>query len=306
MKGFRRTMLFVPGNNASLFKDVISYVPDTVMFDLEDSINVYQKDAARELTQKMINYFEYEQYGIETAVRINSWNTEFYKEDLEMIVSSKVKMIRLPKVETKQDVLKVICDIEKIEHKINRKEKIILFCAIESAKGVLNAYEIASASKERVVGIALGGVDYLFDLKASKTKTRHELLFARHMIVHAARAAKIDAFDCIYGNVHDLEGLQNETQFARELGFSGKSAIHPNQLPIIKKIFSPSSTEIQNALDILMSYQKHLKEGKGVFVFDGQMIDKPFLDHSKQILIASNIKVPYLDEQNFYQDIKNE
>ncbi|MFP7699621.1 MAG: HpcH/HpaI aldolase/citrate lyase family protein [Candidatus Phytoplasma pyri] len=288
-------MLFVPGNNAAFFKDVITYCPDNVMFDLEDSIHIDQKDAARQLTQKMINFFEYNKYGIETAVRINNWDTDFYQEDLEVIINSKVDMIRLPKVETKQDVLKVIADIEKIEKIINRSKKIILFCALESAKGILNAYEIATAS-ERVVGIALGGVDYLFDLKATKTKNSHELLFARNMIVHAARAAKIDAFDCIYGNINDLEGLEKETKFAKELGFSGKSVIHPKQLSIIKKIFSPTNEEIQNALDILNAYQKHLKFGKGVFAFNGQMIDKPFLEHYRKLLIEANVQISNLEK----------
>ncbi|AHF57771.1 HpcH/HpaI aldolase/citrate lyase family protein [Spiroplasma eriocheiris] len=294
MKKIRRNMLFVPGNNPGMFKDVIAFHPDTVMFDLEDSIHIHEKDAARQLTKRMLDFFAYNQYGIETAVRINGWDTEFYQEDLETIVRSNVNMIRLPKVETKDDVIKVVQDIEKIEQTIGRKEKITLFCAIESAKGVLNAYEIATASP-RVEGIALGGVDYLFDLKAVKTKDRHELLFARQMIVHAARAAKVDAFDCIFGNTTDLVGLEQEALFVRELGFSGKSAIHPNQIEIINKVFSPSEKEIKNALKILTAYKEFTKEQKGVFAIDGQMIDKPFIDNAEIILQMANVKSPLED-----------
>ncbi|PQP79749.1 citrate lyase subunit beta [Candidatus Phytoplasma phoenicium] len=286
----RRNMLFVPGNTPSLFKDIIFYKPDTVMFDLEDSISFEQKDAARQLTCRMINYFGYEKFDIETAVRINHWNTSFYSQDLEAVVNSKAQMIRLPKIETKEEIWKVVQDIEKIEKSIQRKDKIVLFCAIESAKGVLNAIEIAQASN-RVVGIALGGVDYLFDLQATRTEQRHELLFARQMLVHAARAAKIDVFDCIYGKVRDLVGLEKETKFAKELGFSGKSAIHPSQLDIIKKVFAPTTEEIENALKIINAYQIHLQKGQGVFTIDGQMIDLPFVEHARKLLIESKIPI---------------
>lgn len=286
----RRNMLFVPGNTPSLFKDIIFYKPDTVMFDLEDSISFEQKDAARQLTCRMINCFEYEKFDIETAVRINHWNTSFYSKDLEAVVNSKAQMIRLPKIETKEEVWKVVQDIEKIEKCIQRKDKIVLFCAIESAKGVLNAIEIAQAS-DRIVGIALGGVDYLFDLQAIRTEQRHELLFARQMLVHAARAAKIDVFDCIYGKVRDLVGLEKETKFAKELGFSGKSAIHPSQLDIIKKVFAPTKEEIENALKIINAYQIYLKKGQGVFMIDGQMIDRPFIEHARKLLIESKTPI---------------
>lgn len=294
MKKIRRNMLFVPGNNPGMFKDVIAFKPDTVMFDLEDSIHIEEKDAARQLTKRMIDLFDYNQYGIETAVRINGWDTEFYQEDLATIVRSKVNMIRLPKVESKADVLKVIQDIEKIEQEIGRKTKVTLFCALESAKGVLNAYEIASASS-RVEGIALGGVDYLFDLKALKTPDRHELLFARQMIIHAARAAKVDAFDCIFGNPNDLAGLAVEAQFVRELGFNGKSAIHPRQIAVINQVFSPNEKEINNALKILTAYKDFTKAKKGVFTIDGQMIDKPFIDNAEIVLQMANIKNPLED-----------
>lgn len=294
MKKNRKTMLFVPGNTPSLFKDVISYEIDTVMFDLEDSISVEEKDSARELTKNMINFFNYNQYNIEVAVRINHFDTIFYEEDLKVMVSeSKTNILRLPKIETKEDVLKIISDIEKLEKQFNRKEEIKLFCALESAKGILNAYEIATSSK-RVVGIALGGVDYLLNLQAVKTNSRHELLFARQMIVHAARAANIDAFDCIYSNVQDLKGLAQETQFAKELGFNGKSAIHPNQLPIINNIFTPNKKEIFESLKILHAYKEHQQSNKGVFSIEGQMIDKPVIQHAENILMRANIKNPLI------------
>ncbi|MDV3165487.1 MAG: aldolase/citrate lyase family protein [Candidatus Phytoplasma australasiaticum] len=190
MKKNRKTMLFIPGNNPALFKDVISYQVDSVIFDLEDAIAIEEKDAARELTRNMISFLDYHRFNIETMVRINAFDTPFYQRDLEaMVTNEKLDAIRLPKVESKLEVLRVIKDIENIEAKYNKPSKIVIFCAIESAKGVLNALEIASSSS-RVVGIALGGVDYMLNLQATKTINRHELFF--NMVIYCYSPNKAD------------------------------------------------------------------------------------------------------------------
>ncbi|MDV3157161.1 MAG: CoA ester lyase [Candidatus Phytoplasma australasiaticum] len=296
MKKNRKTMLFVPGNNPALFKDVISYQVDSVIFDLEDAIAVEEKDAARELTRNMISFLDYHRFNIETMVRINSFDTPFYQKDLEaMVTNAKLDAIRLPKVESKLEVLRVIKDIENIEAKYNKSSKIVIFCAIESAKGVLNALEIASSSS-RVVGIALGGVDYMLNLQATKTINRHELFFARQMILHAARAVDIDAIDCIYDNVSDLEGLEKEAILVKEMGFNGKSAIHPDQLPILNRIFQPSDKEIQEALKILTLYKKYRLQNQGVFSIDGKMIDKPVIKYAENVLQKANISNPSIED----------
>ncbi|MDV3146955.1 MAG: CoA ester lyase [Sweet potato little leaf phytoplasma] len=296
MKKNRKTMLFIPGNNPALFKDVISYQVDSVIFDLEDAIAIEEKDAARELTRNMISFLDYHRFNIETMVRINAFDTPFYQRDLEaMVTNEKLDAIRLPKVESKLEVLRVIKDIENIEAKYNKPSKIVIFCAIESAKGVLNALEIASSSS-RVVGIALGGVDYMLNLQATKTINRHELFFARQMILHAARSVDIDAIDCIYDNVSDLEGLEKEAILVKEMGFNGKSAIHPDRLPILNRIFQPSDKEIQEALKILTLYKKYRSQNQGVFAIDGKMIDKPVIKYAENILQKANIANPSIED----------
>ncbi len=256
-----------PNNNFNLAFGVIPFNPLT--------------DDRGTMVNAELNSIDFKIYGINKTFK-NKILTNKNKENLNQKLFNKNNNIVLNETLAKR--LGVI----------GRKEKITLFCAIESAKGVLNAYNIATASS-RVEGIALGGVDYLFDLKAVKTKDRHELLFARQMIVHAARAAKVDAFDCIFGNTNDLVGLEQEAQFVRELGFNGKSAIHPNQIEIINKIFSPSEKEIKEALKILTAYKEFTKEQKGVFAIDGQMIDKPFIDNAEIVLRMANIKNPMED-----------
>lgn len=246
----RRSMLFVPANNAGFYKDIAFLKPDSVIFDLEDAVSVNEKDAARQLVFHMLEVFDYQSYDIEVCIRINGDDTPFYHADLQMVTNSKADVIRIPKVTSQNHLLKMIHDIETYEKKAHRKKPLKLFCAIESAIGVINAYQIASAS-ERIVGIALGGADYLNDLKATHTKDRHELFFARSMLVHAARAAKIDCFDVVFFNVNDLEGLKKEAQYAKELGFSGKSVIHAKQIAIVNEVFSPTPKEIEKAITIV-------------------------------------------------------
>lgn len=279
----RRHMLFVPSNSPSLYRDVIIYRPHTVMFDLEDAIAFNEKDSARQLFFQMLKTFNYHQFNIEVAVRVNDINSIWFNNDVEVAVAANVDMIRLPKIESKDEILKAISVIEKYE-KLNKSAKItLLFIAIESAKGVLNAFEIASSSK-RIVGIALGGMDYLLDLKATKLEQRLELLYARQHLIHVARALKINVFDCVYPNINDDQGFIEEFTFIKKLGFDGKSVIHPQQIQLINKICQPTMAEITNAVNLVKAFNESVKKGVAVFQYQGQMIDKPIVDKAQEII----------------------
>ena len=192
-------------------------------------------------------------------------------------------MIRLPKVETKEEVLKAIKIIEKYENLVKNQKQTLLFIAIESAKGVLNAFEVASSSK-RIVGIALGGMDYLLDLKAEKLDERLELLYARQHLLHVARALKINVFDCVYPNVNDDEGFIKEFTFIKKLGFDGKSIIHPKQIQLINEICKPTNVEILNAINLIKAFNENLKKSIAVFQYQGQMVDKPIIEKAQEII----------------------
>ncbi len=278
----RRTMMFVPGNNPSMIKDAYIYGSDSIMFDLEDSVSIAEKDAARLLVYHALTSVDYGDK--ELVVRINDPYTKLGKDDLEAMVRAGVHVIRLPKTETAQDV--VFCDeqITQIEKEIGKEAgSTRMMAAIESAVGVLNARDIAFASK-RLIGIALGAEDYVTDLKTNRSPEGIELLFARCMILQAARAAGISALDTVYSDVNNEEGLIKEAKLIKQLGFDGKSVINPKQIEPIVNIYTPTVKEIKKSLDIMEAIKEANQKGSGVIALNGKMIDKPIVERARRVL----------------------
>lgn len=282
----RRSMLFVPGNNPAIIKDVHIYKPDAVMFDLEDAIAVTEKDSARFLVLNMLSKFKdyYKKLNIETVVRINPLDSEYGLEDLEFIVRAQPNIIRLPKTETAQDVLDVESHIERIEIEAGIPcGQIKMMAAIESPLGAFNAQSIATSSK-RLIGIAIGGEDYVTNMKTNRSPEGVELLMARSMIVMAARAAGISALDTVYSDINNDEGFLNEAKLIKQLGFDGKSLIHPKQIELVHSIYTPTEKEIKKSLKIVAATEEALKNNLGVFTVDGKMIDNPIIERAKHVL----------------------
>ncbi len=277
----RRTMMFVPGNNPGMIKDAGIYGADCIMFDLEDSVSVNEKDAARFLVYSALMTLDYS--PAEIVVRINDLSSGLGVADLEAIVRARPDVIRLPKTEAAQDVIDCEREIERIE-----KEAGIpigstgMMAAIESAEGVLNAPEIAKSSK-RLIGIALGAEDYVTDLKTTRSDGT-ELAFARGMIVNAARAAGIDALDTVYSDVSNEEGFLAEATIIKKMGFSGKSVINPRQIDPLHRLFKPSDKDIEKARNIMEAIREANAKGSGVASLNGKMIDKPVVTRSKYLL----------------------
>ncbi len=277
-------MLFVPGNNPAMAKDVVLYGPDSIMFDLEDAIAITEKDAARRLTHHSLKSIRYDEVGIETVVRINSLDSGYGVLDLEAIVPAKPNVIRLPKTETAQDIIDVEREIERIEKEHGIEVGTIkMMAAIESPKGVFNAYDIAQSS-ERLIGIALGAEDYVTNMKTRRYPNGDELFFARSMILNAARACGLAALDTVYSDVNNDEGFLNEANHIRQLGFDGKSLIHPGQIDLINQVYTPTEKEIEKSIKIVRAARKALKEGKGVITVDGKMVDNPIIVRAEYLL----------------------
>jgi citrate lyase subunit beta/citryl-CoA lyase len=282
MKQLRRTMLYVPGNNAGMVRDAGIYKADCIMFDLEDSVSINEKDSARFLVFQALTGLSYP--GKELAVRINDPRSQEGKDDLEAIVRTRKAVIRLPKTETADDVIYCASLIESIEKQIGVETgSTRMMAAVESAAGVLNAKEIALASK-RLTGIAIGAEDYVTDLKTTRSPEGIELLFGRSMVLLAARAAGIDAIDTVYSDVNNEEGLRKETTLIRQLGFDGKSIINPRQIKIVHEVFTPSEKEIKNALAVLAAILEAERKGSGVISLNGKMIDKPVVTRAENVL----------------------
>jgi citrate lyase subunit beta/citryl-CoA lyase len=282
MKQLRRTMLFVPGNNPGMIRDAGIYKNDCIMFDLEDSVSIGEKDSARFLVFEALTTLQYPRK--ELVVRINDPRSRLGEDDLEAIVPAGKALIRLPKTESAGDVSYCAGLIEAIETKRGLEPRSTrMIAAIESAAGVLNAKEIALASP-RLAAIALGAEDYVTDLRTSRSPEGIELLFGRSMVLLAARAAGIDAIDTVFSDVNDEEGLRRETRLIRQLGFDGKSIINPRQIKIVHEIFTPSEKEIDAARAVIAAIKEAERNGSGVISLKGKMIDKPVVERAHRTM----------------------
>ncbi|MGT2958513.1 citrate (pro-3S)-lyase subunit beta [Streptococcus bovimastitidis] len=284
MERLRRTMMFVPGANAAMLRDAPLYGADSIMFDLEDSVSLKEKDTSRALVHFALKTFDYS--SVETVVRVNGLDT-VGALDIEAVVLAGVNVVRLPKTEIAQDIIDVEAVIERVEREngieVGRTK---MMAAIESAEGVLNAPAIAKAS-DRLIGIALGAEDYVTNMKTRRHPDGQELFFARSMILHAARAAGIAAIDTVYSDVNNTEGFQDEVRLIKQLGFDGKSVINPRQIPLVNEIYAPTEKEIQNAKEVIWAIREAESKGSGVISLKGKMVDKPIVERAERVIMLA-------------------
>ena len=269
----RRTMMFLPGNNPSMITDAHIYKPDSIMIDLEDAVSVNQKDAARFLVSEALKAIDYK--TTERVVRVNGLDTPFGADDIRAIVKAGVDVIRLPKTDNPDEIVAVDKLITEVEREIGKEGETLLMAAIESAAGIMNVKEIALASK-RLMGIALGAEDYVTNLKTSRSKHGWELYYARN--------AGIYCFDTVYSDVNNIEGFRDEVQFIKDLGFDGKSCIHPKQVRIVHEIYTPSQKEIEKSIRIINGAKEAEAKGSGVISVDGKMVDSPIIMRAQRVL----------------------
>lgn len=277
----RRSMLFVPGSNAAAMSTAFVFKPDAIMFDLEDAVSLREKDAARLLVFHALQQPLFD--GIERVVRINPLSTPFGHDDLEAAVRGGADVIRLPKTDTAEQVRELEFAVETVERACGREVgSTHLMAAIESASGVVNALEIARASS-RITGIALAGFDYVMDMQTERGDGT-ELFYARCAVLHAARAAGIDAFDVVFSDLEDEDGFLREVDLIRRLGFNGKSLINPRQIELMHNAYAPTQEEVDYARRVVAAAEKAEKQGLGVISMGGKMIDGPVVDNARRVL----------------------
>lgn len=282
MSKLRRSMLFVPSSNAAMLSNSFIYTPDAIMFDLEDSVSIREKDTARMLVFNALQHPFYK--DIETIVRVNSLDSEFGHDDVKAVVKAGVNAVRLAKTDTVQDVIDMEIAIENAEKEFGRKVgSTNMLAAIESAKGINNAVEIAKASK-RLIGIALGAEDYVRDLKTQRSAEGTELLFARCTILQAARAAGIMAFDTVYSDANNEDGFLKEAAHIKSLGFDGKSLINPRQIELLHNLFAPTQKEVDHAMAVIEAADEAEAQGMGVASLNGKMVDAPVIERARWTL----------------------
>lgn len=278
----RRSLLYIPGNNPGMIQNCSIYGADGVLLDLEDSIALTEKDAARKLVRRALGALDFG--GVERVVRINGRDTPFFEKDLAEIVPSRPDAVRLPKVDSPEDVLAADRIISRLERESGIEPGTVRIQAmLETARAIVNAAAIA-ASSPRLSGLTLGGQDLAADLGIKATKDGRELLYAKSAVVIAAKASGLEAFDTVYTDVNDLEGLLEAARMAVSLGFSGKAAIHPSQVPVIHAAFAPSEPEVRKARAVVRAAREAEARGAGVVALDGRMIDAPVVAQAERTL----------------------
>lgn len=243
---------------------------DLLVLDLEDGVHPDTKSEARARIANALHRLDWG--GSEVLVRVNGDDTPWFNADVEMVLDVRPAGVVLPKSELPETVGELAA----------RLDPMPLFLMVETASGVLAAPDLARL--DGVAGLIFGAADYRESLRAGQLAEELELLYARSCILNAARAAGIDAFDTPWFEYKDLEGLRASARRVRAMGFDGKTAIHPSQVPVIQEVFFPSTEEVERARAIIEVMEKALADGRNVAVLGGEMVEALHMKQARRIL----------------------
>lgn len=277
---FFRSWLFVPGNQEDKLDKSSGLSSDVVVYDLEDSVPVDAKQTAFELVKRQL-----QKGGGIRFVRVNACTDPRFTKDLE-VVDKNLAGIMLPKVNRKEDVERADRLVSLLEeHRGLPLGSTEIVPLVETAEGLYHAMEIARASP-RVRRLAFGSLDFALDVNARPSKEGTELLYARSRLVFISRVAGIEPpIDGVFPDLRDQPGLERDASAAKRIGFQGKMVIHPNQIDIVNRVFSPTPEEIEEARSVVDAYYRGLSEGKGAVQQEGNMIDAPVVERARRILV---------------------
>ena len=277
-----RSLLFVPGNRRDMLEKAMGLGSDVLVPDMEDSVPVSEKGAARALIADMLPHLAQEDRRV--VVRVNALDTGLLEQDLEAAVTPHTYGVNVGKVEGPWDVQQVEYIMSGIEARkgLERgKVKLVLF--IESALAVINAYAICSASP-RIVAVAFGAEDFTVDMDVRRTEEASEVFLPRAMVAMAARAANVVPLDMVYPNFRDEDGLRRDIQAGKSLGYKGKFAIHPSQIGPINSMYTPPPEEVEYARRVVEVFKEAEAQGRGATSLDGQMVDIPVVKRAESLL----------------------
>jgi len=278
----RRTMMFMNAQKPGLIKDAYIYGTDSIILDLEDAVAENQKDAARFSLYQALRSIDYGE--TEVIVRINGLETPHWQEDIRCVVAGGADGIRIAKCESAHDVQIVEEHVLAAEREFGVEEgRTLLMAALESPRGILNAYEICTAS-QRMFGVAISGGDFRKSMHVRIEEGGIEMLTARSMMLIAARAAGVQCFDTMFPNIDDMEGFKKEVIQNRKMGFDGKSIVNPRQIEFVHKTFAPTPKEIAYAEKLCRSFNEQADSGVGVYTVDGKMVDIPFFEDARRVI----------------------
>ena len=279
---YLRSLLFIPGNQAKMLGKAAGLMPDAFIPDLEDSVAPDDKDEAREIVSDHIDVLSGN--GVRVLPRVNSLDTGLLEADLEAVIGPNIFGITVGKIQLPEHIEEISSLISRFENSAGLKDgSLKLIPWIESALGVVKAYDILTASP-RIYGAAFGAEDFTNDMGIERTDDDSEILHATNAIAIAARAANVIALDTPFVSFRDEEGLVNDANESKSIGYKGKFAIHPAQITPINTCFSPSPKEIDYATRVLEVFEEAKAQGRGSTSLDGQMIDVPVVKRAEGLL----------------------
>ncbi|TDF67325.1 CoA ester lyase [Cupriavidus sp. L7L] len=273
-----RSKLFVPGSRPEFFAKALASDADALSFDLEDAVAEEKKAEARELLSQLLRSPETRSTTKTLIVRINGFDSGHCEADLAAVVVPGLHLVNLPKPESVDDVLRVataIAQAERANGFTDEDEKVGLLVNIESPKALRCAAELAG-SHPRVAGLQLGLGD-LFEPAGIHRRNPAAIASAMFAVRMAAAEANVYAYDTVFANIRDTEGFRAEAEISRQMGFLGKSCIHPSQIALANDVYRPSDDEIAHALRVVAAAAQAQADGVGAYVVDGKMIDGPFV-----------------------------
>jgi citrate lyase beta subunit len=281
----RRSLLFAPGDDLRKLNKAAQSNADAVILEMEDGVAIDRKAIARQTVREAATSIDFGRR--ERLIRVNDVTTPFFKHDVLETIDARPDAYVLPKVETEEDIWR-ICEIldEAEQQRGWPAGDIGLIILIETPRGILNLREICDAEK-RLKAIIFGAEDYASFIGAKRTREATEVLFARSAVVNACGAFGLQAIDMVFIDFSDDAGLEQECLQGRQLGFTGKQVIHPKQIDVVNRCFSPSEAEITWARRVVDGFKASQSDGRGAFALDGKMIDMPVVRQAERILAQS-------------------
>ena len=280
-----RSLLFVPGNRANMLDKATGLAPDAFIPDMEDSVPEAEKAAARDT---IVDYLpRLAATGAAVIPRVNDLDSGLMEEDLAAVVGPHILGVSVGKIDSAEEVGQVSEQLEALEVAAGLESGAVrLIPWVETARGIVNAYEICVASP-RVLGAAFGAEDFTNDMEIERTGSDHEIVYPRAAVSIAARAARVLALDTPFFRFKDVDGLRQDALKARGLGFRGKFAIHPAQVQPINEAFSPTEKELENARLVVEAFEEAEKAGRASTSLDGSVIDVPVVRRARALLDAA-------------------
>ncbi len=278
-----RSVFYVPGNNEKFVSKASEIPADIITLDLEDSVPPAEKVKAREMVRE--NLKNAGKGGAKVFSRINNWETLLTNDDLEAIVHEGLDGVCLAKAGHPDDIKRLDWKLEELERRRNLPVGgIQVQLLIETAKGMINAYGSATASK-RIVGLIFGAVDYCKDMRVNLTTEATEQLYGRYYTAVAARAAGVIAIDCPFVDFSNVAAFEKSVMEGKQMGYEGRMLIHPSQVEPSNRLYKPSPEQVEWAAGVVKVFEEEaIAKGKAAVSYKGKMVDIPVYDNARIIL----------------------